>query len=306
MKKVAVIALALTLSLCMFGCGQQSASDNSETGNPEPTEANNKTAKVGETIPVTTKYGDLEITVNGFEISDYMTDQFARYDQVKDGLNVGLLLLTVKNVSYQYNDDYVSLSTDVYVNDGNGVSMTPMSSSLDYGEYKGAAGAYFECREGQSVYVAVLYQLDPSTTEVVANIGGTQVTVPVKIVNTTEDEGADASGAKSDTQKESSSSSASQASSSQKNALSKAKDYLNYTAFSYTGLIEQLEYEKFSTEDATYGADNCGADWNEQAAKKAADYLDYTSFSRDGLIEQLEYEGFTAEQATYGVDSVGL
>lgn len=93
---------------------------------------------------------------------------------------------------------------------------------------------------------------------------------------------------------------------SQKNALKKAKSYLNYTAFSYTGLIEQLEYEKFSTEDATYGADNCGADWNEQAAKKAAKYLDYTAFSRDGLIEQLEYEGFTQEQAIYGVDSVGL
>lgn len=93
---------------------------------------------------------------------------------------------------------------------------------------------------------------------------------------------------------------------SQQNALKKAKDYLNYTAFSYTGLIEQLEYEKLSTEDATYGADNCGADWNEQAAKKAADYLDYTSFSRDGLIEQLEYEGFTPEQATFGANSVGL
>lgn len=93
---------------------------------------------------------------------------------------------------------------------------------------------------------------------------------------------------------------------SQKNALKKAKDYLNYSAFSYTGLIEQLEYEKFSTEDATYAVDNCGADWNKQAEKKAADYLEYSSFSRDGLIEQLEYEGFTFEQATHGVDSTGL
>ena len=93
---------------------------------------------------------------------------------------------------------------------------------------------------------------------------------------------------------------------SQKNAVRKAKDYLDYTAFSYTGLIEQLEYEKFSTDDATYGPDNSGADWDEQAAKKAADYLDYSSFSRDGLIEQLEYEGFTPDQATYGVDTVGL
>lgn len=91
----------------------------------------------------------------------------------------------------------------------------------------------------------------------------------------------------------------------QKNALNKAASYLEYTAFSYTGLIEQLEYEGFSTEASTYAVDNCGADWNEQAAKKAQSYLDYTSFSREGLIEQLIYEGFSAEQAEYGVSAVG-
>lgn len=91
----------------------------------------------------------------------------------------------------------------------------------------------------------------------------------------------------------------------QKNALAKAKAYLNYGAFSYTGLISQLEFEKFSKEEATYGADNCGADWFEQAAKKAAAYLDYSSFSRDGLIDQLEFEGFTHEQAVYGVEQNG-
>lgn len=91
----------------------------------------------------------------------------------------------------------------------------------------------------------------------------------------------------------------------EKNALSNAHQYLNYTAFSYTGLIEQLEYEGYSHEEAVYGADNCGADWNEQAAKCAENYLNYTSFSRSGLIEQLEYEGFTAEQAEYGVTAVG-
>lgn len=91
----------------------------------------------------------------------------------------------------------------------------------------------------------------------------------------------------------------------QKNALRKAKDYLAYSFFSYTGLIAQLEYEQFSTEDATYAVDNCGANWNEQAAKKAQQYLDYSSFSREGLIDQLEYEGFTPEQAEYGVTAVG-
>lgn len=91
----------------------------------------------------------------------------------------------------------------------------------------------------------------------------------------------------------------------EKNALRKAHDYLNFTAFSYTGLIGQLEYEGFTTEEATYAADNCGADWFEQAEKKAADYLDYSSFSYAGLIGQLEYEGFTTEQATRAVDNCG-
>lgn len=91
----------------------------------------------------------------------------------------------------------------------------------------------------------------------------------------------------------------------QNNALASAKSYLAFSAFSHSGLIKQLEYEGYSTEDATFAADNCGADWNEQAAKSAQSYLDYTSFSRQGLIDQLLYEGFTAEQAEYGVTAVG-
>lgn len=70
-------------------------------------------------------------------------------------------------------------------------------------------------------------------------------------------------------------------------------------------MIDQLEYEKYSVEEATYAADNCGADWNEQAAKCAQNYIDLTSFSRDGLIDQLIYEGFTQEQAEYGAQAVG-
>lgn len=93
---------------------------------------------------------------------------------------------------------------------------------------------------------------------------------------------------------------------SQKNALRSAKQYLEVMPFSYTGLIEQLEYEKYSHEDAVYAADNCGADWNKQAAKAAQSYLDVMSFSRQGLIDQLQYEGYTYEQAVYGVNQVGL
>jgi hypothetical protein len=82
-------------------------------------------------------------------------------------------------------------------------------------------------------------------------------------------------------------------------------NYLNYTSFSYNGLIRQLEYEGYTNKEATYGADNCGADWNYQATLKAEDYMDYSSFSRSGLITQLEYEGFTRQQAEYGAAAVG-
>ena len=93
---------------------------------------------------------------------------------------------------------------------------------------------------------------------------------------------------------------------SQKNAVAKAKSYLNYTAFSHDGLVAQLEYEQFSHADAVYGADNSGANWNEQAAKKAKAYMEYSAFSRGSLIEQLKYDKFTQAQAEYGANAVGL
>jgi hypothetical protein len=91
----------------------------------------------------------------------------------------------------------------------------------------------------------------------------------------------------------------------ERNALAKAKQYLSMTAFSRQGLIKQLEYEKYSQQEAIYAVDNCGANWTEQAALKAEQYMSMTAFSRQGLIDQLEYEGFTTEQALYGVKSVG-
>jgi hypothetical protein len=92
---------------------------------------------------------------------------------------------------------------------------------------------------------------------------------------------------------------------SQQNAVRKAESYVDYTAFSRQGLIEQLEYDDFSTEDATFAVDSINVDWNEQAVKKAKSYLDYTAFSHSGLIDQLEYDGFTPAQAAYGAAGAG-
>ncbi|MBQ2798061.1 MAG: Ltp family lipoprotein, partial [Ruminiclostridium sp.] len=91
----------------------------------------------------------------------------------------------------------------------------------------------------------------------------------------------------------------------QKNALRTAKNYLSVMSFSKKGLIEQLEYEGYSTEDATYAAENCGANWKEQSLKHAKSYLNTMAFSYSGLIDQLDYEGYSAEEATYGADNCG-
>lgn len=91
----------------------------------------------------------------------------------------------------------------------------------------------------------------------------------------------------------------------QKNALEQAKSYLEVLSFSRDGLIEQLEYEKYSYQDAVYAVDHCGANWNEQALKKAKSYLETMAFSEQGLIDQLVYEKFTREQAEYGVAYCG-
>jgi len=49
----------------------------------------------------------------------------------------------------------------------------------------------------------------------------------------------------------------------EKNAAKKALDYLAYTPFSYSGLVEQLKFEGYTHEEAVYGVDKCGADWKE-------------------------------------------
>jgi peptidoglycan hydrolase-like protein with peptidoglycan-binding domain len=91
----------------------------------------------------------------------------------------------------------------------------------------------------------------------------------------------------------------------QMNALSSAKSYLEFMSFSYNGLVDQLEYEEFTHSEAVYGADHCGADWNEQALLSAKSYLNFSAFSYQGLVEQLEYDQFTSKQAAYAADRCG-
>lgn len=89
------------------------------------------------------------------------------------------------------------------------------------------------------------------------------------------------------------------------NALRRAEDYLNLLPMSYKGLIDQLKFDGYTQSEATYAADNCGADWKKMAAEKAQDYLDLMPMSKSQLQSQLEFDGFTSGEASYGVTAVG-
>jgi len=93
---------------------------------------------------------------------------------------------------------------------------------------------------------------------------------------------------------------------SQANAARTAKNYLDFSGFSRSGLIKQLMFEGYSESDASYGADAQNANWSEQAARSAKNYLDLSGFSRSGLIKQLMFEGYSKQEAEFGATANGL
>ena len=90
------------------------------------------------------------------------------------------------------------------------------------------------------------------------------------------------------------------------NAVSDARDYLDSGAFSHKGLTEQLVSDGYPPEKAEYGADNCGADWKEQAARYAKKYFDPEENSKEELTEILSDEGFTEDELNYAISKTGL
>jgi hypothetical protein len=84
------------------------------------------------------------------------------------------------------------------------------------------------------------------------------------------------------------------------NARRPAESYLDFSGFSRSGLIKQLELEGYSTDAATQAADSLNVDWNAEAVESAESYLEFSGFSHSGLVDQLEFEGFTPEEAEHG------
>ena len=95
--------------------------------------------------------------------------------------------------------------------------------------------------------------------------------------------------------------------SSRDECLEAAKKCIEVMPYSEKQLAEKMEQAGYSHEDAVYSAENCGADWNEQAAKAAKECLKIVpSFSEEQLLHELTFCGFTEEQAAYGISKVDI
>lgn len=91
-------------------------------------------------------------------------------------------------------------------------------------------------------------------------------------------------------------------------ALKSALEIIEYEdgGYSYDELIEILEFEGYSHNDSVYAADNCDADWNQEAVESAEWYLKTENYSQEFLIRLLISEGFTEEQAKYAISKFDL
>ena len=92
----------------------------------------------------------------------------------------------------------------------------------------------------------------------------------------------------------------------QQKALDKANEYVDTLPLSHDGLLKQLEYDGYTTDVATYAADNCSVNWNKEAKEMAEQYMDSTTYTYKEMVQQLEAEGFTKKQAKFGAKAVGL
>ena len=92
----------------------------------------------------------------------------------------------------------------------------------------------------------------------------------------------------------------------QQKALDKANEYVNTLALSHDGLVKQLEYDGYSTDVATYAADNCDTNWNKEAKEMAEQYMESTTYTYKAMVQQLQAEGFTKDQAEFGAKAAGL
>lgn len=136
-----------------------------------------KTAQVGEPVDL----GNMVITIQSLDHSASYEDHYRYFDNIKSDEIVLLLTFIFENVSYggEYDDGTFNVSNFVKLKDESGATLSPMSTSYDYGVYMVAAGGHTECPEGETIYAALGYAVPSNMTGWKAVVDGTEVPLSV-------------------------------------------------------------------------------------------------------------------------------
>ena len=187
-----VIAAALVGTLALVGCNSQPAETVEETHvvedatveEEEPKEVVEeepepeiKTAAVGEQISYAANTGgNFLVTVDGLEWSRRATENSG----FGDGYYMGFLLFTLTNDGVDTSNPSMALGR-MWLEDSDGVTLTPANTGFNYGEYGLGFDYGFEMHEdGQTVRVAVPYMLREGSTDYTAVVDG--IRVPLTLI----------------------------------------------------------------------------------------------------------------------------
>ena len=243
MKKILSILLIAALALLCFGCSDDSSSDISRKAESITVHWPDQPVAVGEYVEI-----DIEIDPATVDASDLDCD-------IEGGNFTIIKEYSYVRIRFEEEGKYQ-------------VTFSSGSTKSDIGEITVVPASELPDADDES----------PSSS----SSSGASATVPSPYGNPTSSSNSSGNGGTASSES-SGGSSGSNFTTSQRNAIDRAKSYLSIMYFSRQGLIEQLEYEGFSTSDATFAVDHISVDWNSQALGKAQDYLETMPFSYSGI-----------------------
>lgn len=168
--------MAVSLSACG---GQPSADDKEPVTEEQQQTEETKTATVGEKVPYESARGagEFTVTVDGLERSQEGTDRYKEYGNITDGYSVCYLLVKIEDVSVETDPNEGTILSKLWLEDADGVTLSPMGSANGYGEYASAPGGLFMISVGQTKAVAIPYAIQDGTEGFTVVIDGTEVPV---------------------------------------------------------------------------------------------------------------------------------
>ena len=173
MRKIFVCLVSACMAIALCACSPAGGASSGNSNNPQ-------NASLGDEIEVSTAEGNYNLTVDGFNVYDPSKDEINKYGSSEDKQPLGILFLTVQNVSYNSpnGDDSIALGSDVYVTDPDDVTLNISDGAFQVGKYDAAAGGYAtQVKQGQTKRVAIFILIDLPLEEVTVHAGNSVVTI---------------------------------------------------------------------------------------------------------------------------------